>query len=218
MKYLAFDGINNEKEIFDTIEEAREWLEESFLLDDEGYHPDMKSCQIYKLCESVDYDVVAKKEDFTEEDWEEEYPGGFEEIWRHKFVNTTPEENKSDKSGVRNMRSLGIVDTIGSLKEKINKYPNETSFGFRNQPMQELHEVIYDDQTFVVFQEIITPEEKEDDKHNTNALLRELIMRGNYCPPMTEQDEIWFEEGTDHKKCKGFMFKVFEFIDNNMEG
>jgi len=45
-----------------------------------------------------------------------------------------------------------------------------------------------------------------------SGLLRELIMRGNYCPPLTEQDVIWFEEGTDHKKCKDFMLKIFEFV------
>ena len=47
---------------------------------------------------------------------------------------------------------------------------------------------------------------------DVSGLLRELIMRGNYCAPMTEQDLIWFEEGTDHKKCKDFMLKIFEFV------
>lgn len=50
------------------------------------------------------------------------------------------------------VRSLGVATTIGELKKLIENYPDETSFGFRNQPMQELHEVKYFDVVFVVFQ------------------------------------------------------------------
>ena len=45
-KYLAFDGINCEYKPFETIEEARKWLEECFYNDGEGYHPDLESCKI----------------------------------------------------------------------------------------------------------------------------------------------------------------------------
>lgn len=48
--------------------------------------------------------------------------------------------------------NLGTATTIGELRELIKNYPDETSFGFRNQAMQELHEVKYPDETFVVFQ------------------------------------------------------------------
>ena len=57
-KYLAYDGINCEYENFNTIEEARKWLVEAFLDSSYGYHPDLKSCAIYKLEETVDYDVI----------------------------------------------------------------------------------------------------------------------------------------------------------------
>lgn len=50
------------------------------------------------------------------------------------------------------VRSLGIAQTIGELKKLIAEYPDETSFGFRNQPMQELYEVENKEETFVVFQ------------------------------------------------------------------
>ncbi|MCW3784907.1 hypothetical protein [Plebeiibacterium sediminum] len=54
------------------------------------------------------------------------------------------------------IKHLGICTTIGELRTAIADYPAETSFGFRNQPMQHLHEVSYNDgKTFVVFQEPI---------------------------------------------------------------
>jgi hypothetical protein len=87
-KYAAFDGINMEYEQFGTIEEAREWLEEGFLIDGEGYHPDLKGCRIFKLFETVDYEVVDKKSnykyDYEEEAWP--YSTEFDEVWKHKFV------------------------------------------------------------------------------------------------------------------------------------
>ena len=50
------------------------------------------------------------------------------------------------------VRSLGVATTIGELKKLIENYTDQTSFGFRNQPMQELHEVIYTDAVYIVFQ------------------------------------------------------------------
>lgn len=50
------------------------------------------------------------------------------------------------------VKELGEAKTIGELKELIKNYPDETSFGFRNQPMQSLHEVKSDETVFVVFQ------------------------------------------------------------------
>jgi len=96
-KYLAFDGINCEHEEFETIEEAREYLEECFLDSDDGYHPDMDSCKIYELKETVSYDVIDKKENYKyihEEDIPEDdevseawpHNNDFDEIWKHKFV------------------------------------------------------------------------------------------------------------------------------------
>ena len=96
-RYLAFDGINGDREEFDTIEEAREWLEECFLSPDEGYHPDFASCKIYQLAEIVECDVIDKQENYkyiNEEDIPEDdeesqawpYNSDFEEIWKHRFV------------------------------------------------------------------------------------------------------------------------------------
>lgn len=87
MNYLAYDSINGDYEHFETIEEARDWLSESFLCDGEGYHPDLKGCRIYKVAEKADYTVVASRCDFTEEEWEEEgYSSDYEEIWKHVFL------------------------------------------------------------------------------------------------------------------------------------
>ncbi len=56
---------------------------------------------------------------------------------------------------MKETKNLGIVSTIGQLRKLIKKYPDETSFGFRNQPMQELTESQSDEgQTFVSFQEL----------------------------------------------------------------
>ena len=96
-KYLAFDGINGGHEDFDTIEEARKWLEECFLDEQEGYHPDFASCMIFQLAETIECDVVDKKENYKyiyeedvpdEEEGEEVWPygAGVDEIWKHKFV------------------------------------------------------------------------------------------------------------------------------------
>ena len=96
-KYLAFDAINNEYEEFETIEDAQQWLEEAFLCSGEGYHYDLKSCKIFELKQTVDYDVVDSKknykyeneEDIPEDDNESEvwpYDNSFDEIWEHKFV------------------------------------------------------------------------------------------------------------------------------------
>lgn len=53
-----------------------------------------------------------------------------------------------------NYKPLGIAKTIGELKELIKNYDDNIEFGFRNQPIQQLIEVKYDDTVFVVFDEI----------------------------------------------------------------
>lgn len=96
-KYLAFDGINFEYEEFETLKEAQKWLEECFVSSEEGYHPDLDSCKIYKLKQVVRHDVVDKKDnykyecedDIPEDDEKSEawpYDSAFDEIWQHKFV------------------------------------------------------------------------------------------------------------------------------------
>ena len=96
-KYLAFDGINNEHEEFETIEEAREWLEELFLDAEQGYHPDTESCKIFELKEIIAIDLIDSQknykylyeDDIPEDDKESEawpYNTDFEEIWKHEFI------------------------------------------------------------------------------------------------------------------------------------
>ena len=111
-KYLAFDGINGGHEDFDTIEEARKWLEDCFLSPDEGYHPDFASCKIYQLAETVECEVVDKKEnykyiyedDIPEGDNESQawpYSTDFDEIWKHKFVAEKMVEEKLREELIR---------------------------------------------------------------------------------------------------------------------
>lgn len=82
-KYLAYDSINNEYEKFETIEEAREWLTESFLIDGEGYHPDLLGCKIYKIEETVSFDVTDSKDNYAPGEWP--HSEDFDETWKHKF-------------------------------------------------------------------------------------------------------------------------------------
>ena len=67
------------------------------------------------------------------------------------FQSQQPEKEQPSESNSQ-IRSLGIATTIGELKELIKNYPDDTSFRFRNQPMQKLYEVKYDDIVFVTFQ------------------------------------------------------------------
>ena len=126
-KYLAFDGINGGHEDFDTIEEARKWLEDCFLSPDEGYHPDFASCKIYQLAETVECEVVDKKEnykyiyedDIPEGDNESQawpYSTDFDEIWKHKFVSET-DQKIADKMVEEKLREelIAYVKWYGSF-------------------------------------------------------------------------------------------------------
>jgi len=47
---------------------------------------------------------------------------------------------------------LGEPKTVGELKNILSKYDDNISFGFRNQPIQALHELRHKDEIYVVFQ------------------------------------------------------------------
>jgi predicted translin family RNA/ssDNA-binding protein len=51
-----------------------------------------------------------------------------------------------------NCKKIGKAKTIGELKELIKNYPDNTLFGFRNQPIQELYECKYDEFNALLFQ------------------------------------------------------------------
>ena len=104
-RFLAYDSPNHEFESFDTIDEARKWLEEAFFDRDEGYHPDAESCEIFELKETVKCHIVDSKsnykyeneEDVPEDDTESEvwpYSNQFDEIWKHEFISfNSPKTN-----------------------------------------------------------------------------------------------------------------------------
>jgi len=105
-KYLAYDACNNEYQEFETIEEAREWLEEGFLDPDEGYNlDDIKDFKIYILHETVDYDVVDKKSNYKYENEDDAPEGEEDEVWphdnkfdevvKHRFVPVTTMNNET---------------------------------------------------------------------------------------------------------------------------
>jgi len=65
----------------------------------------------------------------------------------NKILKSKNMENPEDK-----FISLGIATTIGELRALIKDYPDDTSFGFVNQPMQELFTRKFQDFNFVGFQ------------------------------------------------------------------
>lgn len=76
---------------------------------------------------------------------------------KEKAKNTLDEKlAKTDKASRTSSGfiELGTASTVGELRELINSYPNETIFGFRNQPQQILVELNYNNEIFVAFQEI----------------------------------------------------------------
>jgi len=101
-KYLAHDPVNNEWDLFETIEEAREALTEFFLYGDEGYHPDAESFEIFELVETVKLTTTDEKSNYKYEsedaaieandqeaiDDENFWPhsSDFEEVCKHEFV------------------------------------------------------------------------------------------------------------------------------------
>jgi len=61
-----------------------------------------------------------------------------------------PYQLKQWKDG--HCKYLGEARTVGELKKMLEDYPDSTSFGFHNQPMQTLHEIKYQNDKYVVFQ------------------------------------------------------------------
>ena len=85
--YLGFDSDNHDYELFYTIEDAREFLEEGFLDVDEGYSQYTTDYKIYKLVETVDVDILHKKSDYTDDEWVDlDFDLDHDEIWKHRFV------------------------------------------------------------------------------------------------------------------------------------
>ena len=94
-KYLVIDPDFDHEE-FDTIEQARSYLESVFL-DNGEYHPDTEVCKIYTLVETVKLEEVDNKgnykyeceEDIPDGDNESEawpYSADFDIVAEHKFV------------------------------------------------------------------------------------------------------------------------------------
>lgn len=59
-------------------------------------------------------------------------------------------EKQIDTSGIEKVFDFAL--TVGQLREQLNTFPDDVSFGFRNQPMQKLHHIKKSDFEAVVFQ------------------------------------------------------------------
>ena len=93
-KYITYDACEGEFNLHETIEEAQEYLRESFFC--EAYHPETANCQIFELKEVVKVEVTDRKSDYEYEE-EDDIPEGadgeawpygsdIEELWDVKFV------------------------------------------------------------------------------------------------------------------------------------
>ena len=85
--YLAFDSDNHDFVEFDTIKEARDYLEEGFLDPNDGYSQYTTDYKIYKLVETVDLKTVAEKKNYTDEEWEDQlgYDSQHDVVCEHSF-------------------------------------------------------------------------------------------------------------------------------------
>lgn len=55
-------------------------------------------------------------------------------------------------------------------------------------------------------------------KVNVKLLLRETTMRSRIAFPENEQDELWWNEGLDHKKSGDFMERLFNAMELGYNG
>jgi len=95
-KYLAYDACDGQTKRFESIEEARKWIDEQSVID-ESVDEKVKFSAIYILHEKVEIEVTDKKsnykyqseDDIPEDDNESEawpYSSDHEEMWKINFV------------------------------------------------------------------------------------------------------------------------------------
>ena len=80
------------------------------------------------------------------------YMGGTYTIIKEEDeVRVIPNDTPPVDSTIK-FKPLGVVNTVGELRNLLSNYKDEDSFGFINQSMQELHERKYPEFTVVAFQ------------------------------------------------------------------
>jgi len=90
-KYLAYTETDGEFEFFDDYDKAKKWLEEG-LIDSNGYMQESpENCGIYRLDTGIEITVLANRDDYTKEEWDEKTSHGddgedYSEMWKHTFV------------------------------------------------------------------------------------------------------------------------------------
>lgn len=84
-------------------------------------------------------------------------------------------------SGFKFKLELGVPKTIGELRKMIQTYPDDTDFGFHNQPVQMLYARRIEDTLFVGFEQIIADNYLEELNQFRN-LLANIVMSTSYGP------------------------------------
>ena len=112
--------------------------------------------------------------------------------WEREMNKTSVDNYLFTKNHLsRTAHRLGVATTIGELRKMIEIYPDDTSFGFRNQPMQELCEVKYSDVTFVVFQEGLPEAQGEVEKTYRYAIYQAKKAVKNFNDALlTARDQV----------------------------
>lgn len=97
------------------------------------------------------------------------------------------------------LRKIGQPVTVGELRKMLNDYPDDCSFGFRNQPMQELVESVYNNEKFVSFQEIAEPLKLVPANNLSIGDVTRLTPSGfEWVVISSKEDEIFIERVDDN--------------------
>jgi len=91
-RYLAYDADGGEHEMFDTIEEAKQWLTEGI---EEGVGTEFESgnCFIAKVVLRSSFKITEKKEDYPEGEWP--YNSDFDHIGKAQWFHVGSSETQS---------------------------------------------------------------------------------------------------------------------------
>lgn len=103
MKYIAINDFEHDLEVFDSLSQARKWLERSFNNEEDSYKPEEYDLRIYKLYETLE--ITESEDPETPDEWTYEF------LSVESFVNDT----------IFN----AIVDFKMYLNSIVNNIPNE---------------------------------------------------------------------------------------------
>jgi hypothetical protein len=61
-KVFVWDGVNSDLEEFDTLKEAKDWIKETFIDEEDGIHPEIESVFIMKRTHEIVVNALDEEE------------------------------------------------------------------------------------------------------------------------------------------------------------